>query len=195
MERDNIDILCLPAHKGLYSPQGCGIMILRDGLTLDTLTEGGNGINSLDVDMGNLAPERYESGTLCTPAIAGLLAGVEFVKSIGVTSIALHEHRLWRMAYSELSETGGVRIYDKEAGSVILFGIDGMSPDSVGERLSEKGFCLRTGYHCSSLAHKALSTCGGGVRASFGIFNTENEVEMLCEEIKRIARNAKNEYS
>lgn len=187
MKRDNIDILCLPAHKGLYSPQGCGIMILRDGISINTLTEGGNGVNSLDLDMGTLSPERYESGTLCTPAIAGLCAGVDFIRSIGITGIALHEHKLWRAMYSALSEIDRVKIYDREAGSVLLFGIEGISPDKVGELLAEKGFCLRTGYHCSSLAHKALGTHDGGIRASFGIFNTENQVEMLCNEIKRIS--------
>jgi cysteine desulfurase family protein len=187
MKKDNIDILCLPAHKGLYSPQGCGIMILREGLKTDTLIEGGNGVSSLDATMGAISPERYESGTLCTPAIAGLCAGVDFIRGLGLSTFALHEHKLWRLTYSALSDIDRVNIYDGEAGGVLLFGIEGLSPDRVGELLSKKGFCLRTGYHCSALAHKALGTQGGGVRASFGIFNTEAEVEMLCEEIKRIA--------
>lgn len=189
MKEDNIDILCLPAHKGLYSPQGCGIMILRDGIPrLTTLAEGGNGVNSLDLSMGLISPERYEGGTLCTPAIAGLCAGVEFVKSFGADVIADHEKRLWSMAFDRLSSTRGVTVYDDTPGSVLLFNIDGISADDAGDLLSQNGFCLRTGYHCSPLAHKALGTPdGGAIRAGFGIFNTENEVELLAKRIREIS--------
>ena len=189
MKEDNIDILCLPAHKGLYSPQGCGIMILRDGLPrLTTLAEGGNGVNSLDLSMGLISPERYEGGTLCTPAIAGLCAGVEFVKSFGADVIADHEKRLWSMTFDRLSSIRGVTVYDDTPGSVLLFNIDGIPADDAGDLLSQDGFCLRTGYHCSPLAHKALGTPdGGAIRAGFGIFNTENEVELLIKRVREIS--------
>ena len=189
MEEDHIDILCLPAHKGLYSPQGCGIMILRDGLPrLSTLAEGGNGVNSLELSMGRESPERYEGGTLCTPAIAGLCAGVEFLKSFGTDTIADHEKRLWNMAYDRLSSTHNVTVYDDTPGSVLLFNINGIPADDVGDLLSKDGFCLRTGYHCSPLAHTALGTPeGGAVRAGFGIFNTENEVDLLAKRVREIA--------
>ena len=96
MAEDCIDILCLPAHKGLYSPQGLGILILGENAPkLTTLTEGGNGVNSLELSMGSDSPERYESGTLCTPAIAGLCAGIEFIKSFGYNAVADHERALW----------------------------------------------------------------------------------------------------
>lgn len=189
MKEDNIDILCLPAHKGLYSPQGCGIMILRDGLPrLTTLAEGGNGVNSLDLSMGLISPERYEGGTLCTPAIAGLCAGVEFVKSFGADVIADHEKRLWSKAFDRLTSIRGVTVYDDTPGSVLLFNIEGISADDAGDLLSQDGFCLRTGYHCSPLAHKALGTPdGGAIRAGFGIFNTENEVELLIKRVREIS--------
>ena len=189
VEKDCIDILCMPAHKGLYSPQGLGIMILRRGLKLDTLIEGGNGVRSLDTSMGDCAPERYEGGTLCLPAIAGLCKGVEFVRQLGIANIAAHEKALWNMALEQLDTIRRVKIYDTEdAGSVMLFNIDGYSPERVGEMLSERGFCLRTGYHCSALAHKALGTEKiGGVRIGFGVFNTESEVDALCRAIDEIA--------
>ena len=189
VEKDCIDILCMPAHKGLYSPQGLGIMIIRRGLKLDTLIEGGNGVRSLDTSMGDCAPERYEGGTLCLPAIAGLCKGVEFVRQLGISNIAAHEKALWNMALERLDTIRRVKIYDTEdAGSVMLFNIDGYSPERVGEMLSERGFCLRTGYHCSALAHKALGTeKSGGVRIGFGVFNTESEVDALCRAIDEIA--------
>ena len=187
---DCIDILCLPAHKGLYSPQGVGIMVLRQGLRIDTLIEGGNGVSSLELGMGDSAPERYEGGTLCLPSIAGLYRGVEFVKQIGIETIASHERKLWKRAFDRLSSIRGIKIYDPEdMGSVMLFNLNGISADTLGELLSSKGFCLRTGFHCSALAHKALGTIdGGGVRIGFGIFNTESEVDALCNEIVGITK-------
>ena len=189
MKDDFIDILCLPAHKGLYSPQGCGIMILRDGLSrLTTLAEGGNGVNSLELSMGRSSPERYESGTLCTPAIAGLCAGLEFIKSFGIENVANHEKALWLRAYDRLSSTRGVTVCDDSVGSVLLFNINGIPADEVGAELAKQGFCLRSGYHCSPLAHTALSTPeGGAVRAGFGIFNTKAETDRLCDKICDIA--------
>ena len=190
MTDDFIDVLCLPAHKGLYSPQGLGIMILRDGFSLPTtLAEGGNGVNSLDLSMGKLSPERYESGTLCTPAIAGLCAGLDFIKSFGIESIAKHEERLWGEAADRLSSISGVTIYDNTPGSVLLFNLDGIPADDMGAMLSHQGFCLRTGYHCSPLAHKALGTPeGGAMRLGLGIFNTVRELDALYAAVKQISR-------
>ena len=188
MTRDGIDILCLPGHKGLYAPQGVGAMILGEGITLDTLIEGGNGVNSLELSMGLTSPERYEGGTLCTPAIAGLKDGVGFVKSLGTSTVAAHEKALWHKTFSRLSSIGGVTVYSpEEAGGVLLFNLDGIHADEVGSLLAEQNICVRTGYHCSPLAHKTLGTPdGGAVRVSFSVFNTECEVETLCNTVEQI---------
>lgn len=183
MARDNIDILCLPAHKGLYSPQGCGIVIFGDNIShlSTTLIEGGNGYNSLDPTMGDSSPEKFEGGTLCTPAIAGLISGIKFVKGFGIDAIADHEKDLWTRAFERLSSIPHIEIYDNTPGSVLLFNIKGIPADITGNALSDRGFCLRSGYHCAPLAHKALCTPeGGAVRIGFGIFNTREEVDSLC---------------
>ena len=188
MQRDNIDILCLPGHKGLYAPQGVGAMILGSGILIDTLIEGGNGVNSLELSMGVISPERYEGGTLCTPAIAGLKAGVEFIGSLGLSTVSAHENALWHKAYSLLSSIDGVTVYAPEdSGGVLLFNLDGIHSDEVGSLLAEQNICVRTGYHCSPLAHKTLGTPdGGAVRVSFSVFNTESEVDALCQAVREI---------
>lgn len=191
MERDMIDILCLPAHKGLYSPQGCGIMLVGDKISqhFPTLIEGGNGYNSLSPTMGNIFPERMEGGTLCTPAIAGLVSGIGFIKNLGIDRIAEHERNLWTHAYDRLSDISEVEIYDDHSGSVLLFNIKGIHADTLGNELNERGFCLRSGYHCAPLAHRALGTPeGGAVRLGFGIFNTTDEVDMLCDSVLDIVK-------
>lgn len=187
---DNIDVLCMPAHKGLYAPQGLGIMILGDGITLDTLIEGGNGVNSLDESMGLVHPERYEGGTLCTPALAGLCASLDFLSGIGYRQINTHEQMLWQRAYSQLSAISGITVYDAgHKGAVLLWNIDGTDADTVGSELSRQGFCLRSGYHCAPLAHKALGTPqGGAVRMSFSLFNTQDEVDALCRTVREIIK-------
>ena len=185
LDGDNIDLLCLPGHKGLYAPQGAGALILRDSLTLDTLIEGGNGVNSLDTSMGYVSPERYEGGTLCTPAIVGICEGVKFIQEIGIERITAHERALWRRAYIALCNAGNVEFYgDTSAGSILLFNVKGTPSDDLGAYLAEHGFCLRTGYHCSPLAHKTLGTPeGGAVRMSFSVFNTEGDVDKVCSKI------------
>lgn len=190
MRADNIDLLAMPAHKGLYAPQGCGILMLSPRVRPATIIEGGNGINSLDSDMGSALPERYEAGTLCTPAIAGLCAALDFISGIGTDTVARHERELFSLAREGLSRIQGVSLYAAEhTGSVLLFNVDGIDPDEVGGELSHRGFCLRSGYHCASLAHKALGTPrGGALRLSFGFFNTEAEVELLLREVDEIAR-------
>lgn len=188
MVTDNIDVLCMPAHKGLYAPQGLGIMILGDSVSLDTLIEGGNGVNSLDLDMGTLSPERYEGGTLCTPAIAGLCESLDFLSGIGYKHINAHEVRLWERAYEQLVDIKGIKIHDEQhRGSVLLFSAEGIDADDLGGELSRRGFCLRTGYHCAPLAHRSLGTPeGGALRASFGLFNTTDEIDLLCDALREI---------
>ena len=188
MERDCIDLLCLPAHKGLYSPQGLGILILgKDIKKLSTLAEGGNGVNSLELSMGYDTPERYEAGTLCTPAIAGLKAGIEFLGRVGIENISAHEAALWQRTYDILSSIDGIEIYDNTPGGVLLFNKLGIPSDALGTHLSRQGFCLRTGYHCAPLAHNSLATPdGGAVRIGLGVFNTYDEVEKLGAALKNI---------
>lgn len=191
LNSDCIDILCLPAHKGLYSPQGCGIMVFGENIAhrITTLIEGGNGLNSLELTMGGVLPEKMEGGTLCTPAIAGLISGIGFVRNFGTAAISEHEKKLWDRAFERLASNSRIEIYDTSRGSVMLFNVKGIDADSLGNALSEKGFCLRSGYHCSPLAHKALMTPeGGALRIGFGIFNTLEETDLLCDTVLEIAK-------
>lgn len=193
MTENNIDILCLPGHKGLYGPQGVGVMILGDKITPDTIIEGGSGINSLTPRMPDDAPERYEAGTLPCHSIHGLNTGAKFVEEYGYNNIEAHEITLWNRLYRRIKDTVRIKIYDENhPGSIFLFNIIGISSSEVSDMLSRKGICVRSGYHCAALAHRALLTdvdcCGGAVRVSFSVFNTPDEVDTLAREILKIAR-------
>lgn len=186
----HIDALCAPGHKALYGIQGTGFVLLREGITLDTLLEGGSGVNSLIPDMPDFSPERYETGTVSTPAIVSLREGIRFVNDTGLKAIHEHECLLYRKLYSMLSELPKVEIYaPKYEGSTLLFNIKGISSEKIGSELDRKGFCLRSGYHCSPLGHRRLGTPeGGAVRVSFGVFNTQREIDELYYTIRSISR-------
>ena len=186
----HIDAVCAPGHKGLYGPQGCGLVALGRGILPDSLLEGGNGVYSLEGRMPDFSPERFEAGTLPTPAIAGLSAGLRAVKSIGCESIAAHERSLYRYAKEALSGLPEVQLYaPKEEGAILLFNLVGRRSDLVGARLNERGICVRSGYHCSALGHRTLQTPpDGAVRVSFGIYNRFSEVDALYRALEQIGR-------
>lgn len=188
MKEAGIDALCVPGHKGLLGPQGSGLLLLRKGLFLDTLMEGGNGVDSLEGMMSEESPERYEVGTLPTPAIAGLCEGIRCVSRMGLEAIASHEVALNRYLQEHLLRMRGIRVYvPNHIGSVLLFNVRGLSADTVGRWLGERGICVRSGYHCSALGHKTLRTPNGGaVRVSPGIWNTANDMDCLLEALSSL---------
>ncbi len=197
IEKAGIDALCAPGHKGLYGAQGCGFILFSEkyestdrSLFPRPFIYGGNGINSLDRSMPPFLPERLEGGTLSTPAIAGLCEGIKFVTGLGVENIGLHEKKLKRHLTEALSAMRKVTLYatDKSDGGTVLFNVDGVSSQTVASELDSLGICVRSGFHCSPLAHKMLKTGeDGAVRVSFGIFNTESEADVLARAVKRIS--------
>lgn len=190
MEEMQIDALCAPGHKGLYGPQGSGFLLLSSSLPEEALprplTEGGSGYASLLREMPPLPPERYEAGTLATPAFAGLTEGIRFVKCVGIDAIREHEEALGRIAVDQLSVLRGITLYGAEtAGAVLSFSVAGHPAEEVADHLDGYGICVRPGFHCAALAHETLGTPtdSGAVRLSFGYFNTEKEI---CTAVRRI---------
>lgn len=188
VEEMNIDALCLPGHKGLYGPQGSGLVVLGKDIVLDTFTEGGNGIDSLSPQMPLGAPERYEAGTVSTPCIAGLWAGMRAVRERGIAEISDAEAVIGKRLAYMLGNTRGITLYAPEhTGSIILFNVDGVSSEAVAAELDKHGICVRGGYHCAGLAHKTLGTpVGGAVRVSLGMFNRTADVETLYQVLKTL---------
>lgn len=186
IEKMNIDALCLPGHKGLYGPQGIGAVILGRDIVLDTLTEGGNGMDSLSGDMSMQAPERYEAGTLPVPAIAGLYAALKWLESYGIERMGAEEKRLGMHLTDMLGSIRGVSVYAPQyEGGTVLFNVDGASSEACASYLNSKGICTRGGYHCAALAHGTLGTPeGGAVRASIGVFNKEADISALWRALR-----------
>ena len=188
MERWSIDALCAPGHKGLLGPQGTGLLLLRKGLEVQTLIEGGSGLFSLDPSMPKAAPERFEAGTPATPAIAGLCAGFAFLEQVGLQTVARTERALNGYLQERLLALPGVTVYaPHRVGSTLLFSVDGLPAEEVGQALGKRGICVRTGYHCAALGHRTLGTPqGGAVRVSPGLFNTREDMDATLAAIRDV---------
>ena len=174
--------IAMPGHKGLYGPQGTGVLLCREGLKVKTLLEGGTGSLSLSQEMPDFLPDRLEAGTHNVPGIAGLLAGVRYVKSRGMERICENERRLALRAAEGLRRINGITVYAAEglAGQtgVVSFTAAGKDSETVAAALGQRGIAVRAGLHCAPLAHRSAGTLEGGtVRLSFSDMNTAEEVE------------------
>lgn len=185
-----VDALCVPGHKGLLGPTGCGMVILGKDFLPKPLTEGGNGIDSLSGDMSALSPERYEAGTLPVAAIGGLCEGMRWLSSVGLEAIAEHERTLYRRAREIVGNLSDFEIYAPAyEGAVLLCNRKGMPSERLSASLDERGICTRGGYHCAALAHQTLGTPeGGALRISVGPFNTMSQIEALGTALWEISK-------
>ena len=187
MNAMQIDILAAPAHKALYGIQGAGVLVMNGDILPTPLLEGGSGSDSLAEEMPVHPPERYEAGTLATPAIVGLLTGLQFVCANGLNALYEKEKTLFRAARERLTSLPAITVYAQEQeGAVLLFNHEEYAPEEIAHRLARENICVRAGYHCAPLAHQAIGTAArGAVRLSFGAFNTVSELDTLWKVLKR----------
>jgi cysteine desulfurase family protein len=192
VEEMHIDMLAFPGHKGLYGPQGTGGLYVDSSLDIVPLLHGGTGSHSEDIDQPMTRPDRYESGTLNTPGIAGLAAGVDFVLQTGVEAIQEKEWKLTRLLLEQLEDIEGVTVFgpDKETErvGVVPFMIEGVDASELAYILDQEyNIAVRAGFHCTPLAHETTGTIEtGAVRVSFGYFNEEEDVEKLVAALREI---------
>lgn len=190
MDQLQAAFIAMPGHKGLYGPQGTGLLLCAHETA--PLLEGGTGSLSALQRMPDFLPDRLEAGTHNIPGIAGLLEGIRFVQNQSVEKILHHERSLALRGVQMLSAITGVTVYAAprlfcQAG-VLSFQVRGMECEAVAERLGEEGIAVRAGLHCAPLAHKSAGTLESGtVRASFSAFNRLEEVTRLAEVVTRLA--------
>ncbi|MBQ3136011.1 MAG: aminotransferase class V-fold PLP-dependent enzyme [Clostridia bacterium] len=183
MKRMNIDILCLPGHKGLYGPMGTGLMLLSGRVMPEELTQGGTGSFSMEKEQPLVIPDRYESGTLNYPGIAGLCSGVEFIRACGgEKTIHQWETELVKVLENDLSVIKGVKLFPHMKSSVcapiLSFNIGHRHSEEVSALLDKHNFAVRAGYHCARLAHENYGTAEKGcVRVTPGFFNSKKDIK------------------
>ena len=192
VKENNIDYLCVAAHKGLYAPMGTGILIINNDDELDTIIEGGTGTASIMLDQPRDLPEMLESGTVNVSGIMGIGAGIDFINSKGIKNIYNHEMKLIRRLYSSLRNIPGVNIYtpmpDENYAPVLSFNISGLNSVETASILNKMGFATRAGLHCAPLAHKRLGTIESGtVRVCPSIFTTTEQIDKFIMAVKNIS--------
>ncbi|MDQ0193699.1 aminotransferase class V-fold PLP-dependent enzyme [Paenibacillus wynnii] len=181
----NIDLLAFPGHKGLLGPQGTGGLYISPRVDLEPLVHGGTGSQSENSEQPSVRPDRYEAGTQNTVGIAGLLAGVQKVKAIGLDPIHEREWELTQMLMEGLAGIPGIRLLGPALGSprtgIVSFVIQGQESAQIAHRLDrEYQIAVRAGLHCTPLAHKAVNTLeSGAVRASVGVSSTKGDISRM----------------
>ena len=188
MKKLNAAFIAMPGHKGLYGPQGTGLLLC--GKIPDPLIFGGTGSISMDPDMPEFLPDRAEAGTHNLPGIAGLLEGIQYIKKRGTHNISQYENGLRDLLLKEISDLGNLKIYTGYPQTGVLsLEVIGMDSENVATALWERGIAVRAGLHCSPLAHLSAGTIDRGtVRISFSNFNTDEEVYQLADTLHLISK-------
>jgi cysteine desulfurase family protein len=188
----HIDLLAFAGHKGLYGPQGTGVLYISPAVQLIPVVHGGTGSHSAEIDQPDVRPNRFEAGTPNAPGIAGLGAGLAFVQETEVSTIWEHEQALTKYALQKLSELPYISVYGPDAdvkrAPVIAFNVHGIDPQEAAVILDQHyGIAVRSGLHCSPLAHQSVSTGeNGAIRISFGYFNHKDHIDQLLTALEEI---------
>ena len=180
----------MPGHKGLYGPQGTGLLLC--GADPAPLLEGGTGSESKRQSMPEFLPDRLEAGPHNIAGIAGLLEGLRFLERRGVKNIAAHESGLVRRMGEGLGIIPGIQPFlspdPAVQTGVLSFRIAGRDCEEMGDVLGSRGITLRAGLHCAPLAHETAGTLETGtLRASVSAFNTGREIEKFLRAVREAA--------
>ncbi|MBQ0148538.1 MAG: cysteine desulfurase [Flavobacteriaceae bacterium] len=188
------DFLAFSGHK-MYGPTGIGILYGKEDILnqLPPFHGGGEMIKDVTMEVSTYAclPFKFEAGTPDVAGIIGLGAAVDFINEIGIDAIHAYEDELVEYTIQRLSEFEEVEIYAKDAkhSGAVSFNLklDGVHSSDVGMILDKKGIAVRTGHHCAQpiMHHFGIP---GTVRASFGIYNTKEEIDIFIDGLKTAIR-------
>ena len=181
--------MAMPGHKGLYGPQGTGILLC--GQKVRPLLMGGTGGDSRLPSMPDYLPDAGEAGTHNMVGIAGLSAGIDFVSKMTPGKILRHEQKLASVCAGGLRRIRGVNVYytgDRNVQSGVLsFTAEGRDCEEIASELGKRGICVRAGLHCAPSAHETVGTLKKGtVRVSFSAFNSKKDVMRFLNTMGRI---------
>lgn len=191
MDQLGASFIAAPGHKGLYGPQGTGILLCGEDIMPESILEGGTGSISLQQSMPEFLPDRLEAGTPNIIGIAGLLEGIRYVHQKGLLKIYKKERSLAAIAAAGLREFPTVDVFSspelQDQTGVLSFRVKGRDCEEIASILGDLGFAVRAGLHCAPLAHFSGGTLESGtVRLSFSDFNTEEEVKEFLDAMCRV---------
>lgn len=187
----NADFIAMPGHKGLYGPQGTGLLLCGER-PAEPLLFGGTGSQSELQDMPDFLPDRLEAGTQNMPGIAGLMAGMRYITRRGLTHIAAGERLLLGRLAMGLAAIPGIRVFgDGRSDQAGALSFQSEETDCVefAQALGKRGIAVRAGLHCAPLAHDTAGTKKRGtVRVSVSDFNTTQEIDRFLSAVAAIQR-------
>ncbi|MBD3160891.1 MAG: aminotransferase class V-fold PLP-dependent enzyme [Candidatus Eisenbacteria bacterium] len=196
VDRDGIDLLAITGHKGLLGPTGTGALLLGDRVDAETmrpLKHGGTGSRSEEEQQPPFLPDRFEAGTLNAAGLAGLTAGIGWIRERGIDAIRARQVEAVRRLIDGLMAIGGVRVHGTKNAerqmAPVSITIEGLPPSEIGRRLdADFGILCRVGLHCAPSAHRAFGTFPDGtVRLAPGVFTTDEEIDATLLAVDRIA--------
>ncbi len=184
--------IAMPGHKGLHGPQGTGLLLCNH--VAKPLLEGGTGSVSRNIEMPEFLPDRLEAGTHNMPGAAGLLAGMRYVRRMGIDNIRVREQIAKDRLASELRRIPGVRLYTGENQTGVLsFVPENADCVMLAEALGKRGIAVRAGLHCAPLAHETAGTLDTGtLRLSPGPNTMERETVVFARNLDRILRSGRS---
>ncbi|MFW9180860.1 cysteine desulfurase [Corynebacterium striatum] len=186
----DVDFAAFSGHK-MCGPNGVGVLYGKAELLekLPPFLTGGSMIEVVRMEKSTFAapPTRFEAGTQMTSQVVGLGAAVKFLSEVGMDNIHGHEQKLTARALEGLQQIPGLHIVGptttEQRGGAVSFVVDGVHPHDLGQVLDSHGVSIRTGHHCAWPLHRA-GNINSTARASFYLYNTEEEVDKLIEAIK-----------
>ncbi len=193
VEQIGVDLLAFTGHKALLGPTGTGGLFVRPGLEVAPLMRGGTGSDSARELQPEFHPDVHESGTLNVAGIAGLAAGVRFLRDVGVEAVAAHEQTLVAEFLDHAAHIPGITVYGPRGATgrcgVVSFNLGGASSSEVAQMLDDSfSIMARAGLHCAPSPHRTAGTFPAGtVRFAFGWFNTSNEIHTAASALGELA--------
>lgn len=185
------DFYVFSGHK-LYGPTGIGVLWAKGDLlaAMPPYQGGGSMIDKVTFQKTTWAPapQRFEAGTPNIVGALGLHAAIDYVEAIGLPFIHAHEAALVTKARAALSAVNSVRLFGPEdSAGIVSFAIEGVHPHDIGTILDEEGVAIRAGHHCAQPLMEHLDV-PATARASFGIYNDDDDVAALARGIERVTR-------
>ena len=186
------DFYVFSAHK-MYGPSGLGVLYMKDKWIeiFSPYQGGGQMINDVEIDKSTYAKgyEKFEAGTPPIAPVIGFSSCLDFMKDINPDKIYEHEMKLHDYAYDKLKKINDIKIFgsNKNKGAIISFNINGIHNSDLGALLDKKNIAIRTGHHCCQPLMKHFNVTGTS-RVSFGVYNTNNDVDYLVDSIEEIIK-------
>ena len=185
------DILCAPAHKALFGIQGAGFLVFLDKKARETIFEGGSGNDSKNPAMPDFLPERFEAGTVPSPSIISLLAGIEYINEVGIGEIENKLQCLSERCADVILSIRETNLYEYGNG-VLSFNVSNVPCEIISSELDKYGICTRSGLHCAPVAHNTIGTLNiGTVRISFSYLNRMSDIDRLYKALKSVSQKYK----